>query len=121
MDWLLQFYIVKCFEQIDHDILLNQLLDHFGDENLDTVELINDFLKTDIFLRDGYLLELSSTVARIFAELIEQCKGDKRCRSVGLIDSVRCLTHSIFLFSGQSSYSYRRVGESLISTPISWI
>jgi hypothetical protein len=44
--------VVKCFDRIDHELLLNQLREQFGQENEGFVALVNCFLKTYILDRD---------------------------------------------------------------------
>lgn len=41
MYWLVKCDIVRCFDNIDHTLLLALLLDRFGKENFDFVELVD--------------------------------------------------------------------------------
>jgi hypothetical protein len=53
MDYLIQCDVVKCFDCIRHDLLLPLLGECFGPENEDFVKLIQAFLTTEIFDKNG--------------------------------------------------------------------
>lgn len=49
MDLLIKADIVKCFDNIDHQLLLSALHDHLGEANRPFVNLISNFIKTKIW------------------------------------------------------------------------
>jgi hypothetical protein len=53
MYWLVKCDIVRCFDKIDHTLLLALLLDRFGKENFDFVELVDGNLPGHGLDREG--------------------------------------------------------------------
>lgn len=54
LDLLIQCDIEKCFDRIDHELLLSFLTDKLGSQNFMMVDLIASFLKTPIFDKRGH-------------------------------------------------------------------
>lgn len=53
VDRLIKSDIVKCFDNINHDLLISFLLSDLGQENSAFCDLISDFLKTEMIDRKG--------------------------------------------------------------------
>jgi retron-type reverse transcriptase len=53
MDYLVQVDVVKCFDSIDHRLLLEHLSKLLGTDNAPLIDLINCFLKTPILDKKG--------------------------------------------------------------------
>lgn len=53
LDRLIKSDVVKCFDNIDHELLISFLASDLGPENLPLCDLINGFLKTEIKDKQG--------------------------------------------------------------------
>lgn len=53
VDRLIKSDVVKCFDNIDHGLLISVLKSYLGEENSSFCDLISAFLKTPIFDKKG--------------------------------------------------------------------
>jgi retron-type reverse transcriptase len=53
LDRFIQCDVVKCFDNIDHELLLSFLMKQLGHENKGLVDLIDSFLKSPIYAPGG--------------------------------------------------------------------